>query len=78
MACELGNIAKIPYIPYITTMPGSRGYAHSSGKRVVLTLVGLAWLWWGGQHLWLVGGILHVALGVVRLSEYHCLGGDPA
>ena len=45
---------------------------------MVLTLVGLAWLWWGGQHLWLVGGVLHVARGVVRLSGYHCPGGDPA
>ena len=78
MSCELGNIAKIPYIPYITTMPGSRECAHSSENMLVLTLVALAWLWWGGQHLWLVGGVLHGALRVVRLSGYHCLGGNPA
>ena len=78
MACELSNFAEIPYIPYITTMPGSRGYAHSSGKKVVLTLVAMAWLWWGSQHLWLKGRVLHAFTGAVGSDLNHCLGEGPA
>ena len=78
MACELGNIAKIPYIPYITTMPGSRECTHSSGNRVVLTLVALAWLRWGGQHLGLKGWDLHAVSWAVGVNHCHCLGDGPA
>ena len=78
MACELGNIAKIPYIPYITTMPGSRECAHSSGNKVVLTLVALTWLWWGGQHLLVKGWGLHAFSWAVEGVHCHCLGDGPA
>ena len=78
MSCELGNIAKIPYIPYITTMPGSRECARSSENKVVLTLVALTWLWWGGQHLLVKGWGLHAFSWAVEGVHCHCLGDGPA
>ena len=45
---------------------------------MVLTLVAMAWLWWGSQRLWLKGRVLHAFTGAVGSGLNHCLGDGPA